>query len=214
LDLAASRIRHILTPMNRMYLYTAVSVGGASVLAVEILGTRIIGPYYGVSLFLWSALIGVTCAALAAGYWLGGRWADRNPSRTRFASLLIASGLWLAFVPAFRGPAIDAARLLGHRPALLAVSLALFFPPLAVLGMVSPYALRLRVASLGEVGRSAGDLFAISTMASVAAALLTGYVLVPGFDVKAITVAIGIVLVATGVAGLFMGAGRHRLPGI
>ncbi|MDD3642242.1 MAG: fused MFS/spermidine synthase [Candidatus Krumholzibacteria bacterium] len=199
--------------MNRAYLYTAVSVGGASVLAVEILGTRIVGPYFGVSIFLWSALIGVTCAALALGYWIGGRWADRGPRAGRFAALFIAAGIWIALVPLLRGPAVDAARPLGHRAALLAVSLALFFPPLAVLGMVSPYALRLRATSLADVGRSAGDLYAVSTLASVAAALLTGYVLVPGFGVMGITLSIGILLAATGIGGLFVGSNRGGTPG-
>lgn len=198
--------------MNRAYLYTAVSVGGASVLAVEILGTRIVGPYFGVSIFLWSALIAIACAALAVGYWLGGRWADRGPRPGRFAALFIAAGLWVALVPLLRGPAVGAAAGLGHRAALVAVSIALFFPPLAVLGMVSPYALRLRAASLGEVGRSAGDLYAISTLASVAAALLTGYVLVPGFGVKGITLSIGILLAATGIGGLLLRTPSGRNP--
>jgi hypothetical protein len=54
--------------MNLATLYTVVSVSGASVLAIEILGTRILGPFYGVSLFLWPALITITLAALAVGY--------------------------------------------------------------------------------------------------------------------------------------------------
>jgi len=196
--------------MNRAYLYIAISVSGASVLAVEILGTRIIGPFYGVDLFLWSALISVTLAALAAGYWLGGWWADRYPSEVRFASLLVAAGLWLALLPFFREPVIGAVKPLGRMAALPAVSTLLFFPPLAILGMVSPYALKLRVRSLGEVGRSAGDLYAISTLASVAAALLMGFVLVPNCGVKSLTAATGILLVATGAPGLLAGTGGFR----
>jgi len=199
--------------MNKTYLYVSVSVSGASVLAVEILGTRIIGPFYGVDLFLWSALISVTLAALAAGYWLGGRWADRGPTMGRFSALFVAAGLWLVLLPILRGAAIEIARPLGHRAALLSAAAMLFFPPLAILGMVSPYALKLRVRSVGEVGRSAGNLYAVSTLASVAAALLVGFVLVPNFGVKSIASAIGIILVATGAAGILTGnvfAGSRR----
>ena len=199
--------------MNKTYLYLSISVSGASVLAVEILGTRIIGPFYGVDLFLWSALISVTLAALAAGYWLGGRWADRGPTMGRFSSLFVAAGLWLVLLPILRGAAIEIARPLGHRAALLSAAAMLFFPPLAILGMVSPYALKLRVRSVGEVGRSAGNLYAVSTLASVAAALLVGFVLVPNFGVKSIASAIGIILVATGAAGILTGnvfAGSRR----
>ena len=65
--------------MKNGYIYLAVTASGASVLAIEILGTRILGPFYGVSLFLWSALITVTLAALSLGYAIGGRWADNGP---------------------------------------------------------------------------------------------------------------------------------------
>ncbi|MCU0639763.1 MAG: fused MFS/spermidine synthase [Candidatus Krumholzibacteria bacterium] len=199
--------------MNKTYLYVSISVSGASVLAVEILGTRIIGPFYGVDLFLWSALISVTLAALAAGYWLGGRWADRGPAMGRFSSLFVAAGLWLVLLPALRGTAMEIARPLPHRAELLSAAAMLFFPPLAVLGMVSPYALKLRVRSVGEVGRSAGNLYAVSTLASVGAALLVGFVLVPNFGVKSLASAIGIILAATGAAGFFIGrvfsAGRR-----
>jgi len=195
--------------MKHKYLYLSISISGASVLAIEILGTRIIGPFYGVSLFLWSALITVTLAALAAGYALGGRWADRKKSYARLASLLVAAGIWLALVPVIQGPAIAAARILGHRAAILAASFILFFPPLAILGMVGPFALKLRAQFLGEVGRAAGDLYAISTLASVAAALLAGFVLIPNFGVSRIIAVIGIILVLTGTAGLL---GRKEKP--
>ncbi len=59
-------------------LYVIVFISGAVVLAIEIVGTRVLGPFYGVSLFLWSALITVTLAALSVGYAVGGRWADRG----------------------------------------------------------------------------------------------------------------------------------------
>jgi predicted membrane-bound spermidine synthase len=198
--------------MKHKYLYLSISVSGASVLAIEILGTRIIGPYYGVNLFLWSALIGVTLAALSVGYVIGGTWADRKPAFSRLAWILVAAGIWIALLPLMKGPVAAAARPVGHRAALLIASFVLFFPPLAVLGMVSPYALRLRARTVGEIGRSAGDLYAISTLASVAAALLTGFVLIPSFGVSGLTAAIGIVLAATGILGLT--AAAERRPGI
>ena len=69
--------------MKNLYLYVVVFLAGAAVLAIELLGTRILGPFYGVSLFLWSALITVTLIALSVGYALGGRWADKGPTMLR-----------------------------------------------------------------------------------------------------------------------------------
>ena len=183
-------------PMSRPALFLVVSLSGACVLALEILGTRVLGPFYGVSLFLWSALISVTLAALATGYALGGRWADRGPRASRLSTVLALAGLWVLTIPWLRAPLLAASEGLGLRAAVLVTSLALFFPPLALLGMVSPYAIRLATRSVDEVGRVAGDLFAVSTLASVAAALLTGFVLIPSLGVTRLLVLVGATLLA------------------
>jgi spermidine synthase len=179
---------------NNWHLYVIVSISGASVLAVEILGTRILGPFYGVSLFLWSALITVTLSALSVGYAIGGRLADRHASLIRLSLILAVAGIWLLFVPVLRGPVLWIAGPLGLRMAVIIAAFILFFPPLFALGMVSPYAIKLRTASLSEVGRSAGNLYAVSTAASVAAALLTGFILIPNFGVSRLTAATGVAL--------------------
>ena len=194
--------------MSNKYLYLSISVSGASVLAVEILGTRILGPFYGVSLYLWSALITVTLAALSAGYALGGRLADRGATYAKLSSLLAGAGLWLLFVPWMRDPLLHAAEQAGLRLAVLVAALVLFFIPLMLLGMVSPFAIKLKVSKLENVGRSAGNLYAISTIASVAAALLTGFYLIPCFGVHRLTVAVGAILIATAMPGFF-GKGRQ-----
>jgi spermidine synthase len=195
--------------MNPIALYLIVSISGAAVLAVEILGTRILGPFYGVGLFLWSALISVTLAALAVGYALGGRWADRGPRAERLSLLLAGAGLWLIAVPWLRHPLLDLTSGLGLRSAVLITSTLLFFPPLMLLGMVSPYAIRLRARSLEEVGRAAGDLYAISTMASVVAAVATGFWLIPMLGVVRLTSAIAIALFAAAAIAWFASRGRR-----
>ncbi len=80
--------------MNKWRIYTAVFIGGAAVLAIEILGTCILGPFYGVSLFLWSALITVTLVALSVGYAIGGCWADKGATLPRLHYLLAGAGIW------------------------------------------------------------------------------------------------------------------------
>jgi spermidine synthase len=198
--------------MKRPALFVVVSLSGASVLVLEILGTRVLGPFYGVSLFLWSALIAVTLAALAAGYALGGRWALRDPSAARLALVLACAGLWVLAIPWLRGPVVHAAAGFGLRTAVLTAAMLLFFPPLALLGMVSPYAIRLATRSVEEVGRVAGDLFAISTLASVAAAVATGFLLIPVLGVNRLLVAVAIALFAA--AAVAAGLGRAAiLPG-
>lgn len=193
--------------MNRAALFAIVSLSGASVLVLEILGSRVLGPYYGVSLFLWSALIGVTLAALACGYALGGRWAMRSPSGARLSLALAVAGLWVLALPFLRGPVVHASETLGLRGAVLASALLLFFPPLALLGTVSPYAIQLASRRLDEVGRVSGDLFAVSTLASVVAAVATGFVLIPALGVTKLLVAVALALfVAAAIARASAGA--------
>lgn len=182
--------------MRSLPLYVTVSLSGAAVLALEILGTRLLGPVYGVSLFLWSALISVTLAALSAGYALGGRWADRGVSAAGLGAIVGIAGAWVLLVPFLHRPVIGAAESLGLRAAVLVSAALLFAPPLTLLGMVSPYAIRLKVRSLEHVGRTAGNLYAVSTVASVASALLMGFVLIPSLGVERLTYAVGLTLLA------------------
>uniref|UniRef100_A0A832MLK8 PABS domain-containing protein n=1 Tax=Eiseniibacteriota bacterium TaxID=2212470 RepID=A0A832MLK8_UNCEI len=194
--------------MRSPVLPVVVALAGGCVLALEILGTRILGPYYGVSLFLWSSLIAITLAALAIGYALGGRLADAGATGARLSWLLAGAGAWTLAVPWLRDPLLALSDGLGLRAAVLVTATALFFPPLLLLGMVSPYAIRLRARSLDEVGRTAGSLSAISTLASVAAAVATGFWLIPGLGVTRLTLAIGMVLLAAAVLARVGATGR------
>lgn len=187
---------------KNLYLTVLVFVAGAAVLAVELLGTRVLGPFYGVSLYLWTAQITVALLALSVGYAVGGRWADRGPRLERLCQVLLGAGAWLIALPWLRDPVLNVSEPLGLRAAVLVASLLLFAPPLTLLGMVGPYAIRLRASSLEEVGRTAGNLYALSTIGSVLAALLTGFVLVPYVGVGKLIFAVGALLVVLGLVGL------------
>ena len=192
-------------------LYAIVAVSGACVLVIEILGTRLLGPYYGTSLFLWSALISVTLAALSLGYAWGGRLADRAPRASALAWCLGLAGLWMLVVPWMRDPLLSVTERLGLRASVLLASFVLFFPPLTLLGMVSPYAIRLRASSLERVGSTAGNLYAVSTVASVAGALLTGFWLVPLVGVTRLSYGTGmLLLLAAALAATAAGSLRTR----
>ena len=188
--------------MKNLYLYLIVFVCGAAVLAIEILGTRILGPFYGVSLFLWSALITVTLIALSIGYAAGGRWADRGATLTRLCLITSLAGAWVLLIPWIKRSVLLLAEPFGLRFAVLMSAFILFAPPLTLLGMVSPYAIKLRARDLDEVGSTAGNIFAISTIASVISALLTGYFLIPNVGVNLLTLITGFVLLLSASIGL------------
>ncbi|MFM9058666.1 MAG: fused MFS/spermidine synthase [Planctomycetaceae bacterium] len=169
----------ITNPGDLLRLRAALLVAGAAVMVLQIVGTRIIGPHFGAGLSVWTALITVTLVALAAGYFLGGILADRYPLPRSFAGVLLAAAAAIALVPVLRAPVIDLGWSIGIRGGALLAATILFLPALVLLGMASPFAIRLEARGVSDAGRSAGRLYAISTAGSVVGAVLAGYVLVP-----------------------------------
>jgi len=182
---------------------TAVACGGV-VMAVELLGARMLSVGYGASLFVWAAMISVTLTSLAVGYFVGGALADRKPEPwLLFAIVMVAAALLVA-CPHTR-PVLKACyAALGLQWGALASSVVVFALPLGLLGMVSPFVIRL-VSERGRgVGLTAGGIYALSTVGSVVGTLLAGLYLIPslgttmGFRIAAVTgaavAAIGFIL--------------------
>jgi spermidine synthase len=168
------------------FLLLTAAVGGAAVLTLEVMGSRVIGPFFGVSLFVWTSLIAVTLMALAVGYAVGGWLADRHASAGALYTLIAVAGLLTLAIPLLRSPVLEASVGLGLRAGSLVASLVLFGPVLAVLGAVTPFLVRLAVRQLDAVGRTVGVLYAVSTLGSVVGAVLTGYVLITWIGVNGI----------------------------
>ncbi|MBT3815213.1 MAG: fused MFS/spermidine synthase [Methylococcales bacterium] len=190
---------------NSLIHYGIVFTGGASILAIEILGSRIMGPYFGVNLFLWTALLSMTLIALALGYFWGGILADYKPSYKILATLIFIAALWLFILPHLTEPISTFSRNFGYKLSILFTSLCLFTIPLGCLGCVTPYVLKLRANSLNKVATDAGDLYAFSTIASVLAALATGYFFIPFVGVKEFTNLIALALTLLAVLLYFYG---------
>lgn len=186
------------------YLAVALFCSGACSLVLEIVGSRLVAPYYGTSIHVWSALITVTMVALAIGYAWGGRQADKYPHLLLFARLLSAAGLTCAALPWLRGPVLKSSAALGVMGGALASAAALLGPCLVLLGALGPVVARLKAAGAYEVGRRAGDAWAVSTAGSVAGAALAGFVLVPNLPVPRILLGVAAVLLALGAWGSWL----------
>ncbi|MGH8582410.1 MAG: fused MFS/spermidine synthase [Gammaproteobacteria bacterium] len=189
-------------PLNvfeRAGLYLTVFLTGAAVMVIELLGTRLIAPFYGVSLYVWSSLISVTLIALAAGYFAGGRWADRA-KRTGLSLIISLAALFTLLIPWVTRPVLLATDPLGLRAGAFVSALVLFSPSLTMLGMVGPYAIKLSTSRLDGVGASAGSIYAVSTLGSVAGTLLLGFFLFPLVGSRQILMGLGLALLALGAA--------------
>src|SRR5690349_4676166 len=136
-----------------------VFVVGTGSLGAEIAAVRLLSPYFGASTVVWANTIGVVLVALSLGYWMGGKWADRNPSYQRLCLLTLTAAVMLAVVPFAADPLLDLAV-----EALDSISAGAFFGslvavlvlvavPVFLLGAVSPWALRLAMERVEDAGQ-------------------------------------------------------------
>ncbi len=177
-------------------LLLTVFLSGAAVLLIQILGTRLLSPYFGSNLYVWSALISVTLTALALGYWLGGRVADRRGSPALLDSILSGAAFLIAVAPILVHATARRLFDVPFEAAILIAAVTYFGPALLLLGMVSPVAVRLSVRDLGHVGRSVGSIFGWSTAGGIVGALAAGFVLLPHLSVSRICYATAATLLA------------------
>ncbi len=166
-------------------LFPTVFLTGASVLILEILGTRLVSPHFGNNVYVWSALISVTLMALAVGYWIGGKVADRRGSPALLDQIITGAAIWTAIVPALVNVLAGALLQADYRTGILVTSLVSFGPALFLLGMITPVAVKLEVADIAHVGRSAGKVYSWSTAGGVSGGLAAGFVLFPLVSVTA-----------------------------
>jgi len=184
-----------------------VFVSGAVVMALEIVGSRLLAPTYGDSIFVWGSLIGIVMTSLSIGYFIGGRLADKQPSFLTFSLLILSAGVFTLLIPSSSSIILEVVSYsgLGDRYGPLLSSSLLLSIPTILLGMVSPYAIRLATDSLVKVGGISGSLYSISTAGSICGTFFTVFVLIPAFNVRSIILALGVVLVTASLIGLAWG---------
>ncbi len=200
--------------LDKLVFYGTVTITGAAVMMVELLGTRIIGPFYGVSLIVWSSLLSVSLLALSMGYYIGGHAADKG-IWLRLPHAIFASAVMVAIIPLLSEPVQVFFNGLGLRGGALSSAFVLFTPPLLFLGMAGPFVIRMATERLESVGSTAGNVYAISTVGSVLGTLLLGFFLLPLFGTFAILIAVSMALLLLSAALAFYEYRRlnirHRL---
>jgi predicted membrane-bound spermidine synthase len=173
------------THPNPVALSVLVFLAGIGSMATEICASRLLAPYYGSSTVVWANVIGLILASLSVGYWLGGRIADRRPSPQLLAAIVLAGAAWVAAIPFVARPFLDLSIRgietisTGTVVGSFAASLALFAPPVVLLGMVTPFAIRLAATGVADAGRVAGRIFALSTAGSIIGTFVPALITIP-----------------------------------
>lgn len=173
-------------------------------MVLELIGTRVLAPIFGNSLYVWTALIAVALVSLTFGYPLGGAIADRSPRPRTFFALITLAGALVFGTLLLRGPVLAAAAEWGPRGGTLGAALILFTPPLLVLGTVFPFAVRLLAREVAHIGMTVGTLSALSAAGSIIGTIATGFVLIPIVGIRNILLAVAGTLIVAGVVGLLI----------
>src|SRR3989338_6298177 len=166
--------------MRRYLLEVVVFICGAVVMILELVGSSIVDPYLGTSIIVWTSLIGVILGSLSLGYWWGGRLADKNPSSKKLAAYIFIAALFIIFIAFYKTPIL--VYLEYNIQSLYVgaglVTIVLFTVPSVLLGMVLPYAVRLKMQDVAHSGATVGNLYAISTVGSIVGTFLAGFILI------------------------------------
>ncbi len=213
---AAARNRSLLGRLAvgpGLALLVAIDVAtlGFITLGFEMVASRILTPLFGSGIYTWATIISIVVAGLMAGYFIGGVVADSHPTFGVAALIKFVSAAYLLFVffmtAGGLNHVIDAVP--GEITALFASGIIVCFPPMLVLGMYSPLAVRLVLGDPHDAGKISGGLFAISSLGNIVGIIVTTFVLIPSIGTRAITLAFAAFLVISSVASVAAMAGRR-----
>lgn len=188
-------------------------------LAIEMSASRLLGNVFGTSNLVWSCIIGLILVYLAAGYFFGGRWADRSPHLKTLYSIMAWGAFSSALIPICSQPVLRLAAnafdelsvgiLIGSFTAVL----ILFSIPVTLLGIISPFAIRLGIEGQADSGRISGQIYAISTAGSFVGTFLPTLLLIPLIGTARTFVVFSALLTLVAFIGLYQNAGwRGILP--
>ena len=190
--------------VNKIYSFFTLFAVGVVVLIFEIGGARVLAPFYGSTIFVWSALITITLGFLALGYFFGGYLADKYPQeKTFYGVVLLASIFALLLIKANRIILVFSDDF-GFKYGPLVAALLLFALPLFFYSMAGPILIRLSSKDAEESGHVSGSVFAISTLGSLVGSLLIAYYLIPNFSLSAVMINSTLVIAVIAIIGMFL----------
>ncbi|QOL27211.1 fused MFS/spermidine synthase [Thalassotalea sp. LPB0316] len=170
------------------FVYLLAFCSGFAIMGIELLGGRILAPYFGSSVHIWGSIITVFLLSLSLGYLLGGKLSMHQPNLKKYGLLFLFSGITVTPVALFATPILEMIfiQIEDARYGSLVASIALFFIPTVILGMISPYSIRLLIDDKEKSGQVAGILYFVSTIGSALGTLMTSFYLVLWFEVNTI----------------------------
>jgi predicted membrane-bound spermidine synthase len=204
----------------RKYLLFTVFISGMTTLAAELSASRLIGNVFGTSNLVWASIIGLILIYLTVGYFLGGKWADADPTPGAMYRVLAWGAFTLGLVPYIAGPVLRSAATafevlqVGILGASFVAVLILFSVPITLLGTISPFAIRLSMDDTSHAGQTSGQIYAISTLGSFIGTFLPTLVTIPAIGTTKTFLLFSLILLFVALAGLGQFASRREMLGL
>ncbi|MCC7302751.1 MAG: fused MFS/spermidine synthase [Bacteroidia bacterium] len=180
--------------MNTRLLYFLCFLEGAAVMAAELLGAKMLAPHFGSSLHVWATVMAVTLGGLAGGYFAGGLLSARKNDTQPLMVVLLIGSAFISLMPFLSTTMTYIFGNLPLTPAILICTLTFLFPPVFMMGMVSPLLVGLLSKESSSPGKVAGTVYATSTVGGILATFLTGFIIIPHFGLTGPAVVTGIIL--------------------
>jgi spermidine synthase len=186
--------------LKKILSYTleiTVFICGAVVMIFELIGSRILGPFFGTSIFVWTGLIGIILGSLSLGYYFGGKLADKQPNLNILSIIIFFASITIGITMLIKSVLLNffLNSFFDIQTGSIFASILLFFPASFLLGMVSPYAAKIKLDSLDTSGSTVGNLYALSTFGSIAGTFAAGYYLIPRFGTNKLLIILSVTLI-------------------
>lgn len=195
-----------MTSMTNALIYFLAFSSGFSIMGIELLGGRILAPFFGSSVHIWGSIITVFMLSLSFGYLIGGRLSTKNASLTRYGLIFIFASITVLPIVFFAQEIMETifTHVEDSRYGSLLASMVLFFIPTIILGMISPYSVRLLVTDSEKSGQVAGVLYFVSTLGSALGTIITSFYMVLAFNVNDIILGFSLFLGLLGLLAIVL----------
>jgi predicted membrane-bound spermidine synthase len=203
-------------PGDRTFLLITAFTSGMTIMALEMSASRLLAPYFGTSLFVWTNIIGITMISLSLGYYYGGKLVDKRPNPDLLFTVLLGTGIFSILIP-FIAPVVMELSTVAIKKGNAGIfygsligTVLLFAPPITALAGVAPFIVRLLGGNEKTLGFTAGRIFAYSTVGSIIGTFLPVLLMIPLLGTKKTILIFGVLLIFLGIFGL----GRKKQSGL
>jgi len=200
-----------------LLLYIVVFICGMSTMGVELSASRLLAPFFFFFFFVWTNIIGIILISLSIGYYFGGKFADKHPHDHLFYMFSLTAGLLIGIIPflaslilPFATQALSTATFNDFLLSFVG-SLLLFAFPAAFLGAIVPFAIRINSQKIDQIGKTSGNIYALSTVGSIIGVYLPALVLIPTIGTRFTIAFFAIILIIFSLIALFITLSKKKI---